>query len=60
MNIWFRGPIYITMTCHFIESNWEVESYCLQSHYLPEDHAAVNISEVLAETFQQWKFEENR
>ena len=46
------GDPYITMTCHLIDSNWEMKSYCLQSHYLPEDRtAAVNISEVLSKTF---------
>ena len=33
---------------------------CLQTHYIPEDHTAENISAVLAETLQQWKLEDNR
>ena len=37
-----------------------MKSYCLQTHYLPEDHIAVNISEMFSETLQQWKLEENR
>ena len=54
------GDPYITLTCHFIDSNWVIKTYCLQTHYLPEDHTAINISEVLAETLQQWKLEESR
>jgi len=44
---------YITMIRHFISSNWEMKKYCLQAHYLPEDHTAVNILVVLSETLQQ-------
>ena len=51
---------YITLTCHFIDRSWELKSLCLQTHYIPEDHTAENISAVLAETLQQWKLEDNR
>ena len=46
------GDPYITLSCHFIDSNWVIKTYCLQTHYLLEDHTAINISEVLAETLQ--------
>ena len=61
-NLWTSasGDPYITLTCNFIDSNWKIKGYCLQTHYLPKDHTAVNISEVLSETLQQWKPEENR
>ena len=49
------GDPYITMTCHLIDSNREMKSCCLQTHYLPEDCIAVNISEVLSKTSQQWR-----
>ena len=54
------GDPYITLTCHFIGHSWELKSLCLQTHYIPEDHTAENISGVLAETLQQWKLEDNR
>ena len=54
------GDPYITLTCHFIDRSWELKSLCLQTHYIPEDHTAENISVVLAETLQQWKLEDNR
>ena len=44
------GDPYITFTCHFINQHWELKSYCLQTHYLPQDHNATNIKEVLTET----------
>ena len=51
------GDPLITLTCHFIDHSWELKSVCLQTHYIPEDH---DISEVLAETLQQWKLEDSR
>ena len=32
------GDPYITFTTHLIDSSWDLKSYCLQTHYLPEDH----------------------
>ena len=49
------GDPYITLTCHAINQQWELKSYCLQKHYLPQHHTAVNIKEVLTETLQLWK-----
>ena len=51
------GDPYITLTCHAINQEWELKSYCLQMHYLPQDHTAVNIKEVLTETLQLWNLE---
>ena len=51
------GDPYITFTCHFIDQHWELKSYCLQMHYLPQDHNATSIKEVLTETLELWKLE---
>ena len=51
------GDPYITFTCHFINRCWELRSYCLQTHYLPQDHNATNIKEVLDETLELWHLE---
>ena len=51
------GDPYITFTIHFINHYWELKSYCLQMHYLPQDHNATNIKEVLTETLELWKLE---
>ena len=48
---------YITFTCNFIDQHWELKSYCLQMHYLPQDHNATNIKEVLTEILKLWKLE---
>ena len=59
-NFWTSvlGDPYITLSSHFIDSSWAIKTYCLQTHYLHENHTAVNISEVLAETLQEWKLEQ--
>ena len=54
------GDPYITFTTHYIDSNWELKSYCLQTHYLPQDHTGENIAGVLEETLQQWALEANK
>ena len=51
------GDPCITFACHFIDQHWELKSYCLQTHYLPQDHNATNIKEVLTETLELWKLE---
>ena len=54
------GDPYITFTTHYINNNWELTSYCLQTHYLPKDHTGANIAEVLEETLQQWKLKDKK
>jgi len=49
------GHPYLTFTCHFIDCSWELQSLCLRTHYMPEDHTAVNIQEALAATLDEWK-----
>ena len=51
------GDPYMTFTVHFIDANWDLKSYCLQTHYLPMDHTGTNIAEALEETIQQWGLE---
>ena len=38
------------------DSNWELKSYCLQTHYVLQDHTG----EVLEETLQQWALKANK
>ena len=35
----------------------ELQSLCLQTHYMPEDHMAAHIHKALSETLHQWKLE---
>ena len=45
---------YISYTVHFVDSKWELQSIALSIHFLPEDHTATIISEVLEEILQEW------
>jgi len=50
----------MTFTIYFIDANWDLVSYCLQTHYLPRDHTGTNIVEVLEESIQQWEFKADK
>ena len=45
---------------HHFSQQWELKSYCLQTHYLPQDHTAVNIKDVLLETVHEWNLEPDK
>ena len=45
---------FISYTIHFINSNWELCSHCIQIQYIPEDHTGDNIGEALKSTSHSW------
>ena len=51
---------YLSYTVHFITNDWTLQSRCLQTLFVPKDHNADNLSEVLTETLAQWKLEVGR
>ena len=54
------GDPYITYTCHFINSKWEMQSFCLQTHFIPQDHTGENIKEALSATLLQWNLDQSK
>ena len=54
------GDPYFTYTCHFIDHQWEVQSFCLQTHYLPQDHTGENSKEALSDTLLQWNLDQSK
>lgn len=38
---------YVTVTCHYIDEEWEMKSTVLQTHSMPERDTAENLAEVL-------------
>ena len=48
---------YLSYSIHFIDSDWNLQSRCLQTLFVPKDHNANNLSEILKETLAQWKLE---
>ena len=48
------GP-YITFTIHFIDSNWELRSFCLDTIPLYDDHMGQNIADATTDILDKWK-----
>lgn len=45
---------YVTLTCHFISSNWELISHVLQTRVLLGSHSGQNLGELLLEVIAEW------
>ena len=46
---------YLSYTVYFVGEDWKLESQCLQTLYLPEDHTGENIAAALRETLESWE-----
>lgn len=46
---------YVTITVHFMQSDWNMKSYVLQTRHLYVSHTGVNIGNVLKEALTEWK-----
>ena len=55
-DLWTSGSSdpYITFTVHYVNSTWQLRSYCLGTTYLAEDHTGENIKESLLEILSEW------
>ena len=42
--------LYISFTVHYVDSNWDLQTHCLQTHYLPNDQTEEVTMESLTET----------
>lgn len=53
-NRWSSRTIepYLNLTIYFINDEWELQSHCLQTNFLPKDHTAKLIAEGLLEAFE--------
>lgn len=43
---------YINYTIHYIDNEWKLESKCLQTHFIPEDHTSDVIADSLSTTLE--------
>ena len=50
---------YMSFTLHFINEDWELNSFALAAHFLPEDHIADCLVDALEETMSEWKLTPN-
>ncbi len=51
---------YMSLTFHFIDTEWKLVSKCLQTSFLPEDHTAANLADALQEALHDWGLEDNK
>ena len=45
---------YMSYTVHFIDPRWSLQSWCLQTLFVPQDHDANNLADVMTETLANW------
>ena len=45
---------YMSYTVHFIDSDWKLQSRCLQTLYTPADHTAENLADGMKEILEHW------
>ncbi len=51
---------YMSLTFHFIDTEWKLVSKYLQNIFLPEDHTAANLADALQEALHDWGLEDNK
>ena len=51
--------LYISYTMHYV-TDWKLESRCLQTHFLPEDHTGENLAEAKEATLAAWDLTASR
>ena len=51
---------YLSYTIHYIDKNWNMCSRCLQTHYMPEAHTAVNLQEALTSSLEHWNLDPDK
>ena len=58
-DMWSSSTIepYLSYSVHFIDKDWILQERCLQTLFVPKDHNADNLSEILVQTLAQWKLE---
>ena len=50
---------YLSCTIHFI-SNWNLQSRCLQTSFMPEDHTGKNLAEAIKCSLELWELDESK
>ena len=54
----YQQRSYMSLTVHFIDDNFVLQSKCLQTLEVPQDHDAVSLKDVLSAMFTNWKIKE--
>ncbi len=51
---------YMSLTIHYLSANWELNSKCLETVFMPDSHAIDNLAEALRSTFQEWSLDKRK
>ncbi|KAK7898280.1 hypothetical protein WMY93_019133 [Mugilogobius chulae] len=51
---------YICLTVHYLTEDWKLKSLCLQTAFMPQNHTAENLAEVLQSAFSEWSLDKNK
>ena len=57
MDIWtsMATEAYMTVTAHYIDPNWKLQNFLLETLLFPERHTGVNIAQKLNEVGERWR-----
>ena len=50
---------YLCLTCHGIDGDWQLCSFCFATKELPVAHTAENISEKIEEILDEWNIDKD-
>ena len=45
---------HLCITIHYIDSEWNLQSHCLQANYMPEDHTREHLKDALSTSLTEW------
>jgi hypothetical protein len=45
---------YVSLTIHYIDSDWKLQSRCLGAQFIPEDHTGENIADAVEDMLDEW------
>ena len=50
---------YLSYTIHYVGSDWQMHSRCLQTSFCPEDHTGENLAAALRASLESWDLDEH-
>ncbi|XP_078023585.1 E3 SUMO-protein ligase ZBED1-like [Epinephelus lanceolatus] len=51
---------YMSLTIHYITADWTLHSKCLETRYVPDNHAADTLGENLKSALADWELDEHK
>ena len=51
---------YLSLTVHYIDTEWNLQSHCLQANYMPEDHTGEQLQDALSTSFNEWNLDSSK